>query len=104
MSANDPKRTSRGLWQQKRLIAFRAPELLGGAIMKTFGAICALTLALLSFPALTAEYPAPKQGDWIARDFKFHTGEVRQAFRWPQNKVPPIQLRRHGRRTIPVVV
>jgi len=44
--------------------------------MKTFGAICALTLALLSFPALTAEYPAPKQGDWIARDFKFHTGEV----------------------------
>jgi homoserine O-acetyltransferase len=21
-------------------------------------------------------YPAPKQGDWIARDFRFHTGEV----------------------------
>src|SRR4030095_7423577 len=44
--------------------------------MKTFGSISALTLALLSFPALTAEYPAAKQGDWIARDFKFHTGEV----------------------------
>jgi homoserine O-acetyltransferase len=44
--------------------------------MKTFGAVCSLTLALLSCPALTAEYPAPKQGDWIARDFKFHTGEV----------------------------
>jgi len=23
-----------------------------------------------------ADYPAPKQGDWVARDFKFHTGEV----------------------------
>src|SRR5262249_58446609 len=23
-----------------------------------------------------AEYPAPKQGDWIVRDFRFHTGEV----------------------------
>jgi homoserine O-acetyltransferase/O-succinyltransferase len=23
-----------------------------------------------------AEYPAPKQGEWVARDFKFHTGEV----------------------------
>ncbi len=21
-------------------------------------------------------YPAPRQGDWVARDFKFHTGEV----------------------------
>jgi homoserine O-acetyltransferase len=29
-----------------------------------------------SIPALAADYPAPKQGDWIARDFKFHTGEV----------------------------
>jgi homoserine O-acetyltransferase len=25
---------------------------------------------------LAADYPAPKQGDWIARDFKFHTGET----------------------------
>jgi homoserine O-acetyltransferase len=23
-----------------------------------------------------ADYPAPKQGEWVARDFKFHTGEV----------------------------
>ncbi|WP_429336572.1 alpha/beta fold hydrolase [Paraburkholderia sp. 35.1] len=23
-----------------------------------------------------ADYPAPKEGDWIARDFRFHTGEV----------------------------
>jgi len=26
--------------------------------------------------ALAAEYPSPKQGDWVARDFRFHTGEV----------------------------
>ncbi len=26
--------------------------------------------------ALAADYPAPKQGEWVARDFKFHTGEV----------------------------
>ena len=35
-----------------------------------FSAIFAMT----SFTALAADYPAPKQGDWIARDFKFHTG------------------------------
>ena len=23
-----------------------------------------------------AEYPAPKQGDWVARDFRFHTGDI----------------------------
>jgi homoserine O-acetyltransferase len=31
-------------------------------------------LAMTSLTALAADYPAPKQGDWIARDFKFHTG------------------------------
>jgi homoserine O-acetyltransferase len=31
---------------------------------------------LVSFSATAADYPAPKQGEWIARDFKFHTGEV----------------------------
>jgi len=35
-----------------------------------------LVLALLASTAFAADYPAPKQGDWIARDFKFHTGEV----------------------------
>jgi homoserine O-acetyltransferase/O-succinyltransferase len=32
--------------------------------------------ALSSFAAFAADYPTPKQGDWIARDFKFHTGET----------------------------
>ena len=36
----------------------------------------ALGLALTPLTALAAEYPAPKEGTWIARDFKFHTGEV----------------------------
>jgi homoserine O-acetyltransferase/O-succinyltransferase len=44
--------------------------------MRIFGSIGALALALLSFAASAADYPAPKQGDWIARDFKFHTGEA----------------------------
>jgi len=44
--------------------------------MKNFAAIGALALLFVSIPVAAAEYPAPKQGDWVARDFKFHTGEV----------------------------
>src|SRR5260221_388405 len=36
----------------------------------------ALALALTSALASAADYPAPKEGDWVARDFRFHTGEV----------------------------
>ena len=43
--------------------------------MKPFHAAAAIVFTLTSFSA-AADYPAPKQGDWIARDFKFHTGEV----------------------------
>jgi homoserine O-acetyltransferase len=32
--------------------------------------------AMTSLAALAADYPAAKPGDWIARDFKFHTGET----------------------------
>ncbi len=35
-----------------------------------------LALALMSAAALAADFPAPKEGAWTARDFKFHTGEV----------------------------
>jgi len=44
--------------------------------MKHFRTAATIALALMSLPARAAEYPAPKQGDWIARDFRFHTGEV----------------------------
>jgi homoserine O-acetyltransferase len=33
-------------------------------------------LCLLVPGARAAEYPTPRQGDWSARDFRFHTGEV----------------------------
>jgi homoserine O-acetyltransferase len=36
----------------------------------------ALAFALISAVASAADYPAPKEGDWVARDFRFHTGEV----------------------------
>jgi homoserine O-acetyltransferase len=35
-----------------------------------------LTLSWLACPALAAEYPSPKEGQWTARDFRFHTGEA----------------------------
>ncbi|HTQ76896.1 MAG TPA: alpha/beta fold hydrolase [Burkholderiales bacterium] len=40
---------------------------------------CALLVLLLSGFALAAsaaDYPEPKQGDWVAPEFRFHTGEV----------------------------
>src|ERR1700674_3575392 len=36
----------------------------------------AVILATNCFAALAADYPAQKQGDFIAKDFKFHTGET----------------------------
>ena len=40
-------------------------------------AIVLVSIVLLVPPlARAADYPAPKEGDWIVRDFRFHTGEV----------------------------
>ena len=44
--------------------------------MKCSHAALSAALALTSFAAVAADYPAPRQGDWIAKDFKFHTGET----------------------------
>ena len=44
--------------------------------MKLLQAAAALAFALVPFTAPAQNYPAPKQGEWIAKDFKFHTGEV----------------------------
>ena len=43
-----------------------------------FSAIFAMTSLFAMTPgaAPAADYPAPQQGDWIARDFKFHTGQT----------------------------
>jgi homoserine O-acetyltransferase/O-succinyltransferase len=36
-------------------------------------AVCAFASTI---DAKAQNYPAPKEGDWVARDFRFHTGEV----------------------------
>ena len=38
-------------------------------------ALCAICL-LAAQQSFAADYPRPQEGNWIARDFKFHTGEV----------------------------
>src|ERR1041385_8991976 len=44
--------------------------------MQGFRAALSAVFVFTSFTAFAADYPAPKQGDWVAKDFKFHTGEV----------------------------
>jgi homoserine O-acetyltransferase/O-succinyltransferase len=36
----------------------------------------AAALALISLAGAAADYPAPQEGDWVVRDFRFHGGEV----------------------------
>ena len=38
--------------------------------------LISLCLGLLCFSSLAANYPAPVEGDWVVKDFKFHTGET----------------------------
>src|SRR5580700_2458002 len=45
-------------------------------MIKPLGAGLAGAILLIVGAASAADYPAPKEADWIARDFKFHTGEV----------------------------
>jgi homoserine O-acetyltransferase/O-succinyltransferase len=44
--------------------------------MKRSCAALSAAFMLVSVTAMSADYPAPKEGDWIAKDFKFHTGET----------------------------
>ena len=39
-------------------------------------AVTSVILSLIAFAAVAADYPAPNAGDWVARDFRFHTGEI----------------------------
>jgi len=39
-------------------------------------AVWSLSFILTALPSLAADYPAPKEGSWTVRDFRFHTGEV----------------------------
>jgi homoserine O-acetyltransferase len=45
-------------------------------MIKSLCAGLAGAMALMIGVADAADYPAPQEADWIARDFKFHTGEV----------------------------
>jgi homoserine O-acetyltransferase len=44
--------------------------------MKLLQTAAAFAFALIPFAASAQSYPAPKQGEWTAKDFKFHTGET----------------------------
>ncbi|MGE5094586.1 MAG: alpha/beta fold hydrolase [Betaproteobacteria bacterium] len=47
------------------------------ALTQTLFRIAAsLAAGLVAIAAAAADYPAPRDADWIARDFRFHTGEV----------------------------
>jgi homoserine O-acetyltransferase len=39
-------------------------------------AAACVCLAAMALAAQAADYPAPKEGSWIAKDFRFHTGQV----------------------------
>ena len=46
-------------------------------ILRAVGRLLLTVLgAALAFASAAAEFPAPVQGNWVAKDFKFHTGEV----------------------------
>jgi homoserine O-acetyltransferase len=40
------------------------------------GACVSIALCTAALAGIAAEFPAPRQGSWVVRDFKFHTGEV----------------------------
>ena len=44
--------------------------------MKRLLILIAATLLVIAAPAWAADDPAPQQASWVARDFRFHTGEV----------------------------
>src|ERR1700752_1827320 len=49
---------------------------MGRITMRAARLVALLAFVVLPFAALAADYPAPKDGEWVARDFKFHTGET----------------------------
>jgi homoserine O-acetyltransferase/O-succinyltransferase len=38
--------------------------------------LAAVALALSALTGFAADYPPPREGSWVVRDFRFHTGEV----------------------------
>src|SRR4029078_11508671 len=52
-----------------------------------FLAALSTAFVLTSFAVSAADYPAPQQGDWIPKDFKFHTRESMPELRPPSTTV-----------------
>src|SRR4029450_5192565 len=48
----------------------------GGPPMKFIATAVAVAFALISSAASAADYPEPIQGEWVAKNFRFHTGET----------------------------
>ena len=48
----------------------------GTKFLRTFSLAAGALIALTAFSVRAADYPAPKEGDWVARNFRFHTGET----------------------------
>ncbi len=46
------------------------------AISVVLRTLTGAALLLFACSAMAADYPAPKDGEWIAHNFKFHTGDV----------------------------
>ena len=44
--------------------------------MKRARLLVTLAAAVVALGASAADYPAPQEGSWVARDFRFHTGET----------------------------
>lgn len=46
-------------------------------LLKTWiRAACCAGLSLITLGAGAADYPSPKEGSWVVKDFRFHTGEM----------------------------
>lgn len=50
-----------------------------GAWLRT--TLIVIVLCVFALSPAAADYPTPKEGDWIAHDFRFHTGEVMSELR-----------------------
>src|ERR1700754_3379967 len=56
--------------------AIKMPPQVGRSLMKFLQAAAAFAIMFAPMTASAQNYPAPKQHTWVAKDFKFHTGEV----------------------------
>jgi homoserine O-acetyltransferase len=51
-------------------------EVTMNAVLNAMRTAVGTAALFVSFSALSADYPAPKEGAWVARDFRFSTGDV----------------------------